>query len=57
MSEELIIRKLIESLRKYGDHKAKCGISRALRAPTGSDGVRVYPECSCGWTELSLTLK
>jgi hypothetical protein len=57
--EELIIRKLIDYLRKYGDHKDNCGITKVLRnprAPTNSDGDRIYPRCNCGWTDIARSL-
>jgi len=51
---------LIKALSKYGDHKNDCGISKVLnnpRAPTNSDGHRIYPMCNCGWAKIVRALK
>lgn len=50
---------LVRWLKVYGDHKDSCGITQVIRdhrAKTDSEGRKIYPECSCGWTEISRSL-
>jgi len=55
MGPEMTEKELIKALRKYGDHKSGCGITKVInnpRAETNDDGHRIYPLCSCGWGKI-----